>query len=206
MKKDKLKELRKLRERAGIKFDKSFRCQDAEKNVHLFDKEKFFKKIKERLLNMGYVCSDDFEFWAIAFKFKYAERHHVGQGYKWKYFYSSTFEISQEIVDYLLRHNFIFPKEEQIKQEVKQQEERQQNSKTKENKPKKPKKEWTVAQQEERVERYKQHILNFNEKIKEYKKLNDEKFLKNYIGAKKQMEEKLVSAIRKLEEMKSEVN
>ncbi len=201
MAKDKLNELRRLRERAGIKFDKSFRCQDAEKNVHLFDQEKFFQKIKERLWNMGYTCSEDFEFWAIVYKFKYAERHHVGQGYKWKYFYSSTFEITQEIVEYLLRHNFIFPKEEPIKQDNKQQ-----KSETKEKKPKKPKKEWTIAQQEERVARYKQHILNFDEKIKEYKKLNDDQFLKNYIGAKKQMEEKLVSAIKKLESMKNELN
>ncbi len=196
MAKDKLKELRELRERAGIKFDKSFRCKDAEKNVHLFDEQKFFQKIKERLWDMGYSCSDDFEFGAIISKFRYTERHHVGNSYRWKYFYSSTFTIEQELIDYLIRHNFIFPKV--LPKEIKP------IPKKIEIKPSKKKSiEEQIAEQEERVERYKQHIINFEEKIKEYKKLNDAEFVKKYFGAKKKHEEKLLIAIKKLEELKT---
>lgn len=44
---NKLEQLQELRERAGIQFEKSFRCEDAEKNIHLLDKDQFFKKFSE---------------------------------------------------------------------------------------------------------------------------------------------------------------
>ena len=112
---DKLKYLRKIRERCGVEFRKSFRCQDAEKNVHLIDGEAFCKKFIERLRTMGYYPSDDFDINVIRHKYKYAERHHIGKTYRWKYFYSTTFEIDDEIIDYLTRHNFIFKTPQQKK-------------------------------------------------------------------------------------------
>ena len=109
-----LEELHKLRDRAGITFRKSWNCIDAEKNIHLADKDQFFKKILERLAKMGYEPLRDFDFEVVRYKFPYAERHHVGKTYEWKYFYSTTFEISDELLDYLTFHNFIKKKEEKI--------------------------------------------------------------------------------------------
>lgn len=108
----KLEELHELRDRAGIRFTKSFNCIDAEKNIHLADKDKFFKKILERLDKMGYKPLRDFDFEVIRYKFPYAERHHIGQTYEWKYFYSTTFEIKPDLVEFLLFHNFIAYKNE----------------------------------------------------------------------------------------------
>lgn len=107
-----LDELHKMRERAGISFKKSFNCKDAEKNIHLVDKDQFFKKILERLSKLGYTPLRDFEFEVVRYKFPYAERHHIGKTYEWKYFYSTTFEISDELIEYLTYHNFIQKKEE----------------------------------------------------------------------------------------------
>ena len=56
---------------------------------------------------MGYIEDADFDFDVIRHKYPYAERHHIGQTYEWKYFYSTTFEITNELIQYLLRHNFI---------------------------------------------------------------------------------------------------
>lgn len=102
-----MNKLEKLRERAGIVFKKSFGCQDAEKNIHLADKDQFFEKIIERLDKMGYIPDKDFTFDVIRYKFPYAERHHIGQTYEWKYFYSTTFEITDDIIEFLLYHKFI---------------------------------------------------------------------------------------------------
>ena len=106
-----LEKLREMRERAGIIFKKSFNCQDAEKNIHLVDSETFFKKYKKRLFDMGYLPSDDFSFDIIRHRLPWAERHHVGKSYSWKYFYSTTFTIEPEMIDFLERHLFIFKKE-----------------------------------------------------------------------------------------------
>jgi len=103
-----LEKLREMRERAGIIFKKSFNCQDAEKNIHLVDSETFFKKYKKRLFDMGYLPSDDFTFDIIRHRLPWAERHHVGKSYSWKYFYSTTFTIEPEMIDFLEKHLFIF--------------------------------------------------------------------------------------------------
>ena len=102
-----LDELHELRDKAGIVFDKSFNCKKAEKNIHLVDKDKFFKKFVERLKQMGYDISDDFTFDVIRYKYPYAERHHIGRTYEWKYFYSTTFQITPDVISFLIRHNFI---------------------------------------------------------------------------------------------------
>jgi len=119
-----LEKLREMRERAGIIFKKSFNCQDAEKNIHLVDSETFFKKYKKRLFDMGYLTSDDFTFDIIRHRLPWAERHHVGKSYSWKYFYSTTFTIEPEMIDFLERHLFIFKKESrtilEIKKEIQQ--------------------------------------------------------------------------------------
>lgn len=104
---NKLEQLHELRDKAGIVFDKSFNCKKAEKNIHLVDKDKFFKKFVERLKQMGYDTSDDFTFDVIRYKYPYAERHHIGRTYEWKYFYSTTFQITSDVINFLVRHNFI---------------------------------------------------------------------------------------------------
>jgi hypothetical protein len=104
---NKLEQLHELRNKAGIVFDKSFNCKDAEKNIHLIDKDKFFKKFVERLRQMGYEPSEDFTFDIIRTKYPYAERHHIGRTYEWKYFYSTTFQITGELIEFLIKHNFI---------------------------------------------------------------------------------------------------
>lgn len=104
---NKLEQLHELRDKAGIVFDKSFNCKKAEKNIHLVDKDKFFKKFVERLKQMGYDTSDDFTFDVIRYKYPYAERHHIGRTYEWKYFYSTTFQITPDVINFLVRHNFI---------------------------------------------------------------------------------------------------
>lgn len=109
---NKLEKLHEMRKKAGITFTKSFNCQDAEKNIHLVDKDKFFKKFVKKLNDMGYEISYDFTFDIIRHKYPYAERHHIGKTYEWKYFYSTTFEISQEMIDFLERHLFIIKKED----------------------------------------------------------------------------------------------
>ena len=77
-----------MRKRGGIVFKKSFRCQDAEKNIHLLDVDTFLKKFIIKLEKIGYKVSDDFDFNVIRHKYDYAERHHIGKSYNWKYFYS----------------------------------------------------------------------------------------------------------------------
>jgi hypothetical protein len=111
---NKLQKLHNMRERCGIVFRKSFRCKEAEKNIHLLDIDTFFEKFKKKLKFKGYIPSDDFDFNVIRHKYDYAERHHVGRSYSWKYFYSSTFTISDELIDYLIKHRFIFNSNEML--------------------------------------------------------------------------------------------
>lgn len=104
---NKLERLHQLREKAGIVFNKSFNCEEAEKNIHLVDKDKFFEKFVKKLKDMGYEPSKDFTFDIIRHKCPYAERHHFQKTFEWKYFYSTTFEITDEMIDFLERHLFI---------------------------------------------------------------------------------------------------
>lgn len=108
---DKLEQLHELREKAGITFTKSFNCKEAEKNIHLVDKDKFFEKFIKKLDTLGYLPSKDFTFDIIRHKYPYAERHHIGKTYEWKYFYSTTFDIPQELISFLEQHLFIKKKD-----------------------------------------------------------------------------------------------
>lgn len=105
-----MNKLEQIRASAGIVFEKSFGCKEAERNIHLLDKDQFFEKFVKRLDEMGYKPLVDFEFNVIRLMYKYQERHHIGRTYEWKYFYSTTFEITQDTLDYLLFHKFIVPK------------------------------------------------------------------------------------------------
>jgi len=190
---NKLQEIHELREKAGISFKQSFRCKDADKNIHLLDIKTFFKKIKERLDKMGYDTSDDFDFNVVRHKFDYAERHHVGRSYEWKYFYSSTFQISDDLIDYLVRHNFIFPKLEKYDWR---------------NKPQKPKKQKVELSREELIVKYEQclaksknQIINFEERIRHYSELKNEELVRNYKGAIRKYKHNIVELENKLEEL-----
>lgn len=169
---NKLERLQEIRERTNIKFKKSFRCQDAEKNIHLLDKNKFFKKFIEKLNDKGYKSYEDLTFEVIRYKYDYAQRHHVGKTYEWKYFYDSTFEISDELIDYLLRHNFIYKK-----LDIKEFEE---NCK----KLKLPKQEKTLEEKivelNEKINKSKEHILFHEEKLKESKQIKDIELITRY--------------------------
>lgn len=174
---NKLQLLEEMRSRAGIVFKKSFRCKDAEKNIHLLDKDKFFKKFLEKLKNKGYDPLEDLEFDVIRHKYNYTQRHHVGRTYEWKYFYSSTFDISDELIDYLVRHNFATKHVE--KEKVKTS-----TTTNKSNKPKKHKKELPLSEQIEvlngKIEKTKEHIEFHELKVKESREIGDAELTKRY--------------------------
>jgi len=194
--KNKLEELHNMRERCGIKFQKSFRCKDAEKNIHLLDIDTFFKKFKKKLDGMGYTASDDFTFDVIRFKYDYAERHHVGKFYSWKYFYSSTFVIEDELIDYLSRNNFILKKtnNEKIKKEEKQP--KTKSEKNPLNNVAKLIKEGKTNQEivESLITRrqsYYERIEIAKEKLQISKENNDERLINGYSGAIRSYKQKI---------------
>ena len=183
-----LEQLQKLRDRAGITFTKSFNCIDAEKNIHLADKDQFFKKFTERLEKMGYVADKDFDFEVIRYKIQYAERHHVGRTYEWKYFYSTTFEIDEELLEYLKYHKFIKKKENKTKKSIK------------ENKPSKS------PGWEEALEINKQKIRKFNELLKGAKEINATENIANYTKAIENCYKKIDNIKRQIEREKEDEN
>ena len=111
-------------------------------------------------------------FEVIRYKYDYAQRHHVGKTYEWKYFYDSTFEISDELIDYLLRHNFIYKK-----LDIKEFEE---NCK----KLKLPKQEKTLEEKivelNEKINKSKEHILFYEEKLNESRQIKDIELITRY--------------------------
>lgn len=168
-----MNKLEKIRESAGIVFKKSFGCIDAEKNIHLLDKDQFFAKIIERLHKMGYETSNDFDFDVVRHKFAYAERHHIGKTYEWKYFYSTTFEIDQDLINYLTYHRYI-----QTKDSI--------ASKPKVEKHTPMSWEEVITKNEHKIKKYKQMIEDFKARgnlisIKNYEKAiqNCEEKIKN---------------------------
>lgn len=177
---NKLEELNELRNKAGIVFQKSFNCQDAEKNIHLCDKDKFFSKIVKRLEEMGYVPCEDFTFEVVRYKFPYAERHHIMQSYEWKYFYSTTFEITQDLLQYLLRHNFIKEKVVNNKKLEKTDDEK-------------------LLSWETLIEKNNKKIKEFKEIVKEHIKLGNKETVDNYTKA-------ITTCRQKIKNLKEKIN
>ena len=179
---NKLERLHELREKAGIKFNKSFNCQEAEKNIHLVDKDKFFKKFVKKLEDMGYEISDDFTFDIIRHKYQYAERHHIGKTYEWKYFYSTTFEISQEMIDFLERHLFIKNKIKKLTKEQTRQFNREKE----------------IERLEKALERNKQKIKSFLSFVKSSSETGNLISVENYKKAIEKCKEKNKNITEKL--------
>jgi len=137
----------------------------------------------------------------IRYKYDYAERHHYKQSYEWKYFYSSTFDISDDLIDYLLRHNFIVKKREKPPiPELRKVE----------HVPKKVKPQKSLEEQIEelkvKIERCNKHIEDFSERIKESKLTGEVERLPNYYAALFSYKDKLKLRQQQLDELTQKLN